>query len=91
MKRWKTDIELRMRLVVRRLSIIRKEIAYGLQQSPKLWQDHFATVMEHLGLRRCKSDSNLYCHKSRSLYVLADVGNLLIVGDAKLKKEFIMH
>ena len=55
----------------------------------KLWQDHFATVMEHLGLRRCKSDSNLYCHKSRSLYVLADGGDLLIVGDAKLKKEFI--
>ena len=45
--------------------------------------------MERLGFRRCKSDSNLYCHKSRSLYVLAYVDDLLIVGDAKLKKEFI--
>ena len=60
-----------------------------IRQSPKLWQDHFATVMENLGFRHCKSDSNLYCHKSRSLYVLAYVDDLLIVGDAKLKKEFI--
>ncbi len=62
---------------------------YGLRQSPRLWQDHYAAVMERLGFRRCKSDSNLYCHKSRSLYVLAYVDDLLIVGDAKLKKEFI--
>ena len=62
---------------------------YGLRQSPRLWQDHYASVMERLGFRRCKSDSNLYCHKSRSLYVLAYVDDLLIVGDAKLKKEFI--
>ena len=34
------------------------------------------------------SDSNRYCHKSRSLYVLAYVDDLLLVGDAKLKKEF---
>ena len=62
---------------------------YGLRQSPKLWQEHFATVISKLGFRRCKSDSNLYCHKSRSLYVLAYIDDLLIVGDAKLKKEFI--
>ena len=62
---------------------------YRLRQSPKLWQDHFATVMSKFGFRRCKSDSNLCCHKSRSLYVLAYVDDLLIVGDAKLKKEFI--
>ena len=49
----------------------------------------YASVMERLGFRRCKSDSNLCCHKSRSLYVLAKVDDLLIVGDAKLKKEFI--
>ena len=61
----------------------------GLKQSPRLWQDHFATVRENLGFRRCKSESNLYCHKSRSLYVLAYVDDLLIVGDPKLKKEFI--
>ena len=66
-----------------------KRAMYGLRQSPKLWQDHFASTMVRLGFRRCKSDSNLYCHKSRSLYVLAYVDDLLIVGDAKLKKEFI--
>ena len=66
-----------------------KRAMYGLRQSPKLWQDHFAATMVRLGFRRCKSDSNLYCHKSRSLYVLAYVDDLLIVGDANLKKEFI--
>ena len=60
---------------------------YGLRQSPRLWQDHYASVMERLGFRRCRSDSNLYCHKSRSLYVLAYVDDLLIVGDAKFKKD----
>ena len=62
---------------------------YGLRQSPRLWQDQFASVMERLGFGRCKSDGNLYCHKSRSLYVLAYVDDLLIVGDPKLKQECI--
>lgn len=60
-------------------------IATKSQTVARSFRDCYGT----LGLRRCKSDSNLYCHKSRSLYVLADVGDLLIVGDAKLEKEFI--
>ena len=44
---------------------------YGLKQSPRLWQEHFAKVIAELGFRRCKSDGNLYCHSSKQLYVLA--------------------
>ena len=62
---------------------------YGLKQSPQLWQSHFASVMKKLGFRRCKSDSNLYCHSSKNLYVLAYVDDLLIVGDSELQKKFL--
>ena len=41
-----------------------KRAMYGLKQAPALWQTHFAKVMTELGFHRCKTDSNLYCHKS---------------------------
>ena len=62
---------------------------YGLKQSPQLWQSHFASVMQKLGFRRCKSDSNLYCHPSKELYVLAYVDDLLIIGDEQKTKDFV--
>ena len=62
---------------------------YGLKQSPRLWQEHYASVMKSLGFRRCKSDPNLYCHSSRQLYVLAYVDDLLIAGDSDKAEEFI--
>ena len=62
---------------------------YGLNQSPQLWQSHFAAVMKKLGFRRCKSDSNLYCHPSKELYVLAYVDDLLIVGSPEKTEEFV--
>ena len=62
---------------------------YGLKQSPRLWQEHFAKTMQKLGFRRCKSDSNLYCHSSKQLYVLAYVDDLMIVGDPEQSKAFI--
>ena len=61
-----------------------------LRQAPKLWQEHFAEVMTgRLGFRRCKSDPNLYCHKSGRLYVLAYVDDLLVVGTDEMRKEFM--
>ena len=45
--------------------------------------------MAKLGFRRCKSDSNLYCHKSRDLYVLAYVDDLLSAGDLQLQQELL--
>ena len=62
---------------------------YGVKQSPQLWQSHFAAVMKTLGFRRCKSDSNLYCHPSKELYILAYVDDLLIIGDAQKTKDFV--
>ena len=62
---------------------------YGLKQSPRLWQEHYASVMKSLGFRRCKSDPILYCHSSKQLYVLAYVDDLLVAGDSEKPKEFI--
>ena len=53
-----------------------KRAMYGLKQAPALWQTHFAKVMTELGFHRCKTDSNLYCHKSTELYVLCYVDDL---------------
>ena len=67
-----------------------KKAMYGLRQAPKLWQEHFADVMiSKLRFRRCKSDSNLYCHESGKLYVLAYVDDLLVVGTDEMRKEFM--
>ena len=61
---------------------------YGLKQAPALWQTHFAKVMTELGFHRCKTDSNLYCHKSTELYVLCYVDDLLVCGTPERTKEF---
>ena len=42
-----------------------------------------------LGLRRCKSDPNLYCHESGRLYVLAYVDDLSVVGTDEMRKSFM--
>ena len=39
-----------------------KRALYGLNNSPRLWQDHFATVMKKINFRHMKSDPNLYVH-----------------------------
>jgi hypothetical protein len=35
---------------------------YGLKNSPRLWQDHFASALDRLNFMRCKTDANLYRH-----------------------------
>ena len=62
---------------------------YRVKQSPQFWQSHSASVMKTLGFRRCKSDSNLYCHPSKELYILAYVDDLLLIGDAQKTKDFV--
>ena len=57
-----------------------KKALYGLKHSPKLLQQHFASVMEKTGFRRMKSDPNLYVHDSKQLYVLAYVDDLMFFG-----------
>ena len=56
---------------------------YGLKQSPRMWQQHFASVAASLGFERLKSDSNLYFQPERRCYMLCYVDDLLIFGDKK--------
>ena len=56
---------------------------YGLRNSPKLWQTHFASVMAKTGFKRMKSDPNLYVHESKRLYVLAYVDDLMFFGQKR--------
>ena len=44
--------------------------------------------MTELGFHRCKTDSNLYCHKSTELYVLCYVDDLQVCGTPERTKEF---
>ena len=57
-----------------------RKALYGLKHSPKLWQSHFASVMEKNNFRRMKSDPNLYVHNTKQLYVLAYVDDLMFFG-----------
>ena len=57
-----------------------KKALYGLKNSPRLWQDHFAAVMKKLGFSRMKSDPNLYVHVQKRVYVLAYVDDLMVFG-----------
>ena len=55
---------------------------YGLRNSPKLRQQHFAACMEKYGFVRIKSDSdpNLYVRSTKELYALAYVDDLMFFG-----------
>ncbi|OLP95903.1 Retrovirus-related Pol polyprotein from transposon TNT 1-94 [Symbiodinium microadriaticum] len=53
---------------------------YGLKQSPKAWQLHFASVMADLGFQRLKSDANLCFHPEYKLYLLCYVDDVLLFG-----------
>ena len=61
---------------------------YGLKQSPRMWQQHFASVAASLGFERLKSNSNLYFQPERRCYMLCEVDDLLIFGD-KRSTEFL--
>ena len=53
---------------------------YGLKNIPRLWHDHFASVMKKNNFRRMKSDPNLYVHNTKKLYVLCYVDDLMVFG-----------
>ena len=54
---------------------------YGLKNAPRLWQDHFASVMADLGFVRLKTDPNLYFNAKHGVYALCYVDDLLLFGD----------
>ena len=54
---------------------------YGLKGSPKAWQQHLAKTMLDAGFERLKSDPNLYRHKTKKLWSLVYVDDLMFVGE----------
>ena len=60
---------------------------YGLKTAPKAWQDFVASVLKDLEITRCKSDSNLYYHKSSRVHLLLYGEDVLIFG----KREAAQH
>ena len=57
-----------------------KRALYGLRNAPRLWQDHFASVVEKNNFRRMKSDPNLYVRRQKRLYILCYVDDLMFFG-----------
>lgn len=53
---------------------------YCLRNAPRLWQDHFDSVMAGNNFQRMKSDPNLYVHKAKKLDVLCYVDDLMVFG-----------
>ena len=57
-----------------------KKALYGLRDAPKAWQEHFAEVLQDMGGRRFKSDSNLYYFSEYKCFMLVYVDDVMIVG-----------
>eukprot|EP00438_Fugacium_kawagutii_P015070 Skav200437 [mRNA] locus=scaffold578:110121:111629:- [translate_table: standard] len=53
---------------------------YGLRSSPKSWQDHFANVLQQLGLIRLTSEPNVYRDTQCTIYLLVYVDDVLFFG-----------
>ena len=58
-----------------------KKAINGLKESPRAWQEHLWKVLEQQGLRRLKSDANVYVHDELDIYLLVYVDDLLFFGD----------
>ena len=54
---------------------------YGLRSSPKSWQDHFAQVLQQLGLTRLTSEPNVYRNTEQTMFVMVYVDDLLFLGN----------
>ena len=57
-----------------------KRALYGLKNSPRLWQDLFATALKNLNFSRMKSDPTLHIHNQKRLYVLTYADDLMFLG-----------
>eukprot|EP00971_Amphidinium_carterae_P212028 4207272-Amphidinium_carterae.2 len=54
---------------------------YGLRTSPKQWQEHLSTILQKMGFQRLNSDACILANKQSSIYLMAYVDYLLVVGD----------
>ena len=53
---------------------------YGLRSSLKSWQDHFAQVLQQMGLSRLTSEPNVYRNNEQTMFVTVYVDDLLFLG-----------
>ena len=63
-----------------------KKALYGLKTSPKLWQQHLASKLEELGLRKNQADPCIFM--GEKLLVMTYVDDLLIVGEQHEQESF---
>eukprot|EP00971_Amphidinium_carterae_P348523 6490539-Amphidinium_carterae.1 len=63
---------------------------YGLRTSPKQWQEHLSTILQRMGLKRLKSDACIFANKQSSVYLMAYVDDLLVVGDT-VTQQFLQQ
>eukprot|EP00971_Amphidinium_carterae_P167316 3315409-Amphidinium_carterae.1 len=65
---------------------------YGLRTSPKQWQEHLSTILQKLD----SQDSRMMCvcvfaNKQSSIYLMAYVDDLLVVGDNVATQQFLQQ
>ena len=59
---------------------LKKARMYGLRSSPADWQSFFAKVLQDQGFQRCQSDAGVYFSKTRRVYILVYVDDLMVIG-----------
>ena len=64
-----------------------RKVLYGLNTSPKLWQQHLSSKLEELGLRKNKADPCIFM--GEKLLVMTYVDDLLIVGEKQEQESFL--
>eukprot|EP00971_Amphidinium_carterae_P240687 4778125-Amphidinium_carterae.1 len=64
---------------------------YGLKTSPKQWQEHLTTIVQQLGFTRLKSDACLFIYTKSTIYIMACVDDLLVVGDTATTQPFLQQ
>eukprot|EP00971_Amphidinium_carterae_P050621 996802-Amphidinium_carterae.1 len=64
---------------------------YGLRTSPKQWQEHLSTILQRMGFKRLKSDACIFANEQSSIYLMAYVDDLLVVGDTIATQQFLQQ
>eukprot|EP00971_Amphidinium_carterae_P263862 5235072-Amphidinium_carterae.1 len=64
---------------------------YGLRTSPKQWQEHLSAILQMLGFTRLKSDACVFANQQSSVYLMAYVDDLLVVGDNVATQQFLQQ
>eukprot|EP00971_Amphidinium_carterae_P252288 5008788-Amphidinium_carterae.1 len=64
---------------------------YGLRTSPKQWQERLSTILQWMGFNRLKSDACIFANKQSSIYLMAYVDDLFVVGDTMATQQCLQQ